>query len=71
MVWGRYIFHLVFAMDALGPHLRQVARSANLGLQLLRSLFMLCATAFYFAGVALLPLAETNAITSITPILVH
>ena len=70
VVWGRYVFHLIFAMAVLGPRLTQVARSANLGLQLLRSLFMLGATAFYFAGVALLPLAETNAITSITPILV-
>ena len=70
VVWGRYVFHLIFAMAVLGPRLTQVARTANLKLQLLRSLFMLGATAFYFAGVALLPLAETNAITSITPIFV-
>ncbi|MDH3476500.1 MAG: DMT family transporter [Rhodospirillales bacterium] len=70
VVWGRYLFHLLFAAAILGPRLRQVARTENLKLQLLRSLFMLGATAFYFAGVALLPLAEANAITSTTPIFV-
>ena len=70
VVWGRYVFHLIFAAAILGPRLARVARTANLRLQLLRSLFMLGATVFYFLGVRILPLAEANAITFTTPILV-
>jgi drug/metabolite transporter (DMT)-like permease len=70
VVWGRYVFHLLFAAAILGPRLTRVARTANLRLQLLRSLFMLGASGFYFAGVRTLPLAEANAIAFTTPILV-
>ena len=70
VVWGRYVFHLIFAALILGPRLMRVARTANLRLQLLRSLFMLGASGFYFAGVRSLPLAEANAIAFTTPILV-
>jgi drug/metabolite transporter (DMT)-like permease len=70
VVWGRYVFHLLFAAAILGPRLMGVARTANLRLQLLRSLFMLGASGFYFAGVRTLPLAEANAIAFTTPILV-
>ncbi len=70
VVWGRYVFHLLFAAAILGPRLLRVARTANLRLQLLRSLFMLGASGFYFAGVRTLPLAEANAIAFTTPILV-
>jgi len=70
VVWGRYLFHLLFAAAILGPRLVLVARTANLRLQLLRSLFMLGASGFYFAGVRTLPLAEANAIAFTTPILV-
>ncbi len=70
VVWGRYVFHLLFAAAILGPRLLRVARTRNLPLQLLRSLFMLGASGFYFAGVRSLPLAEANAIGFTTPILV-
>ena len=70
VVWGRYVFHLVFAMLVLGRRQRQAMRTANLKLQLLRSSFMLGATVFYFAGVRYIPLAEANAISFTTPIFV-
>ena len=70
VVWGRYVFHLVFAMLVLGPRLRQAVRTENRKLQLLRSSFMLGATVFYFAGVQYIPLAEANAISFTTPIFV-
>ncbi len=70
VVWGRYFFHLLFAALILGPRLRTLIRTDNLPAQLIRSAFMLGATAFYFAGVQLLPLAEANAISFLTPIFV-
>jgi len=60
VVWGRCIFHLIFAAAGLGPRLRDLLRTANLKLQLIRSGFMLGASACYFAGVQFLPLAEAN-----------
>jgi len=70
VVWGRYVFHFLLAALVLGPALRDVVRTPNLNAQLLRSAFMLGATAFYFAGVQRLPLAEANAISFTTPIFV-
>lgn len=70
VVWGRYFFHLLFAILILGPRLRALTRTENLPAQLIRSAYMLGATAFYFAGVQLLPLAEANAISFLTPIFV-
>ena len=32
VVWGRYLFHLLFAAAILGPRLALVARTANLRL---------------------------------------
>lgn len=70
VVWGRYIFHLIFALIILAPRLAQIIRSGNLKLQLMRSGFMLGSTTFYFAGVQFLPLTEANAINFLTPVLV-
>lgn len=70
VVWGRYMFHLLFASVILGARLTQLVRTSNFRLQLLRSGFMLGATAFYFAGVRLILLAEANAIAFITPVIV-
>jgi drug/metabolite transporter (DMT)-like permease len=70
VLWARYIFHLILTVLLIGPRLLEMMRTSNLKLQLLRSSFMLLASAFYFAGVQLLPLAEANAIGFLTPILV-
>lgn len=70
VVWGRYIFHLLFAAVIMAPHLLKIVRTGNLKLQLLRSSFMLGSTTFYFAGVQFLPLTEANAINFLTPALV-
>ncbi|MCG8360647.1 MAG: DMT family transporter [Kiloniellales bacterium] len=70
VVWGRYVFHLLFAAVILGPALKRAARTEHLKLQLIRSALMLGASAFYFAGVQLIPLAEANSIASTTPIFV-
>jgi len=70
VVWGRYFFHLLLAAAVLGPGIRQAIKTSNLWAQLIRSAFMLGATVFYFLGVQLIPLADANAISFMTPIFV-
>ena len=45
-------------------------RTRRLGLQLLRSAMLLCATFCFFGGLRYLPLAEGSAITFLAPIIV-
>jgi drug/metabolite transporter (DMT)-like permease len=56
-----------FALHRAGPGFW---RTRHLGLQLLRSAFLLCATGCFFAGLRYLPLAECSAITFLAPVLV-
>ena len=54
----------------LGPRLPRVARTRRLGLQFLRSLFLLGATVLFFAALSVIPLADATAIMFVAPILV-
>ena len=69
VVWARFLGHLLLAVVILGPRLKSLARSANLGLQLVRSALLLATTALFFSGVRLLPLADASAIMFTSPIL--
>jgi len=53
----------------LGPRLGFFARSANLPLQIVRSILLLATTILFFSGVRLLPLADASAIMFTSPIL--
>lgn len=71
VVWARYAGQMLvvtpFAWQRAGPgfwHTR------NIGLQCLRSAFLLGATICFFAGLRYLPLAEASAITFLAPIFV-
>ncbi len=70
VVWARYVFHLLILALVLGPRLPRVARTGRLGLQFLRSLFLLCATGLFFAALSFIPLADATAIMFVAPILV-
>ena len=70
VVWGRYFFHVLFLMIVLAPRIRTVARSANLKLQLVRSILMLATTSLFFAGLMFVPLAEASAMMLISPLIV-
>ncbi len=69
VVWARYagqmLFVTPFAWRHAGPGFW---RTRRLGLQLLRSTLLLCATACFFAALRYLPLAEGSAITFLAPI---
>jgi len=69
VVWGRFFFHMILAALILGPRFAVLARSANLPLQIVRSIFLLATTVLFFSGVRLLPLADASAIMFTSPIL--
>ena len=71
IVWARYAGQMAvvtpFAWHRAGGGFW---RTRNLGLQLLRSLFLLCATLGFWGGLRYLPLAEASSITFLAPIIV-
>ncbi|HET7260232.1 MAG TPA: DMT family transporter [Casimicrobiaceae bacterium] len=71
IVWARYAGQMVmvtpFAWHRAGGGFW---RTRNLGTQLLRSLFLLCATLGFWGGLRYLPLAEASSITFLAPIIV-
>ncbi|MGH8801484.1 MAG: DMT family transporter [Casimicrobiaceae bacterium] len=71
VVWARYAGQMVvvtpFAWNRAGGGFW---RTRNLRLQLLRSLFLLCATLGFWGGLRYLPLAEASSITFLAPIIV-
>ena len=71
VVWARYAGQMLvvtpFAWQRGGPGFW---RTQRLGMQLLRSAFLLVATFCFFGGLRYLPLAEASAIIFLAPILV-
>lgn len=71
IVWARYAFHTALMVAAL-PFLggRRRLRTRRLPLQVVRSLFLLGATAFFFSSLKYLQLAEATSITFVSPLVV-
>ncbi len=69
-VWGRYVFHLVFAslIFATGRFGR-IGWTAQLGLQIVRSLLLVGATLSFFIMLSYMPLAESVALSHVSPII--
>jgi len=70
IVWARYFFHILILGVILAPRLPRMLRTANLGLQIVRSIFLLGATGFFFSAVSQMPLASASAIMFVSPMLV-
>ena len=70
ITWARYTFHAVALVVLLRHRLPALMRTRRLGLQIVRSFFLFCATVLAFFALRLMPLADVVAIWSITPILV-
>jgi drug/metabolite transporter (DMT)-like permease len=70
VAWGRYLFHaltlplIVYRFGGLAT-----IRSRRLGLQLLRSLLLLCSTFIFWLAVKFIPLADATAIGFIGPLM--
>src|SRR5690348_3774766 len=67
VVWARFVFHLPVVVLALARHAE--LRTHRLGLQLLRSVFQVSSTAFFFLAIQRLPLPTAFAINLVQPLL--
>lgn len=70
VVWARYVFHVLLLALYLRGRVPGMMRTGRLGLQLLRSVFLLGATGMFFTALSFIPLAEASAIMFVAPILV-
>ncbi|GGE22914.1 hypothetical protein GCM10011360_09250 [Primorskyibacter flagellatus] len=69
-LWARYIGQMVLVLILVAPRLKKVSRTHYPKLQLLRSVFLLCATTSFFFGLSHMGLAEMTAIMDINPVLI-
>jgi drug/metabolite transporter (DMT)-like permease len=70
VVWARYFSQTLFICILLAPRLRNLARTAHPGLQLLRSAFLFSATLFFFTSLSLMELAEAIALLQTAPLII-
>ncbi|WP_456385816.1 DMT family transporter [Profundibacter sp.] len=69
-LWARYAGQTLVVFIIILPHLKSRLRTKYPKLQLLRAVFMLGATTFFFTGLSFLGLAESTAIMDISPVLI-
>jgi len=69
-IWARYAGQAVVVTLLVAPRLKTVLKTGYPGLQLLRSVFLLVATSFFFFGFVAIGLANAAAIMSLNPILI-
>lgn len=70
VVWARFLFAMIIMALLFHRRLPGIAMTGRLGLQLVRSLLVLVTSMFYFAAVTQISLASTNAILSLSPVVV-
>ena len=70
IVWGRYAAQTLLLALIFGRSFPRRLRTRHVGLQTTRSLLLLTATFFFFAGLEALPLSETTAIFFVAPLIV-
>ncbi|WP_083099810.1 DMT family transporter [Pseudophaeobacter leonis] len=69
-LWARYTGQMLLVLVLVLPRLKQVVRSRYPGLQFLRSILLMRATAFFFTGLSLIPLTDAAALMSTNPVLI-
>ena len=71
LVWARYTVHILIMLVWLGPSMRlDLVRTPRPWLQILRGLFLVASTCFFFQALRLMPMAEASAIGFMAPMLV-
>lgn len=71
VVWARYFFHTALMLALLWPKMgARLVTTRRPGLQLVRGMVLGVSSTFFFAGLALMPMADASALAAITPILV-
>jgi len=69
-LWARYTGQMLLVLVLVLPRLKQVANTRYPGLQFLRSILLMSATAFFFTGLSLIPLTDAVALMSTNPVLI-
>lgn len=69
-LWARYTGQMVVVFLLILPRFQNVVRTQHFILQLIRSLMLMAATAFFFTGITLIPLSSAAALMSTNPILI-
>ncbi|MGB0572209.1 MAG: DMT family transporter [Alphaproteobacteria bacterium] len=70
IIWGRYFFHTVFILAIFPRRTPTLLSGSDKGLQFVRSILVLLATACMFTAVGFMPLADAVSITFIAPLLI-
>jgi drug/metabolite transporter (DMT)-like permease len=70
LIWGRYFFHTVIILMIFPRRIPTLLSGSDKGLQIVRSVLVLAATACMFTAVGFMPLADAVAITFIAPLLI-
>lgn len=70
VVWARYLFHVLVVCLLLNRRVPRLLVSRRLGLQLLRSLFLVGTTGCFFLALSLMPLADASAMMLVAPLVV-
>ena len=69
-LWIRYAGQMALVFVLVLPRLRQVAATQYPVLQILRSVLLMSATAFYFTGLTFIPLTDAAALMSTNPVMI-
>lgn len=69
-LWVRYLGQTLFVTALILPNIGQIARTRYPKLQFARSVFLLCATTFFFFGISNIGLAEAASVMSTNPIFI-
>lgn len=69
-LWARYLGQTLVVFILVLPRLRMVLRTRYPKLQLARSIYLMCATIFFFFGISNIGLAEAAAIMSTNPLFI-
>jgi drug/metabolite transporter (DMT)-like permease len=69
-LWARYLGQTLVVFALVLPRLRTVLRTRYPRLQLARSVYLMCATIFFFFGISNIGLAEAAAIMSTNPLFI-
>ena len=69
-LWARYAGQMLIVFILILPNLKTVARTEFPGLQLARSILLMCATGFFFWGISLIRLSDAAALMAVNPVLI-
>lgn len=69
-LWVRYMGQTLLVTALIAPRIRTVMKTQFPGLQVARSVFLMCATTCFFWGISNIGLAEATAVMDLNPVLI-